>query len=47
LGKAGVPAYAVYSPADPAHPRLLPELLSADALLAALHESAPAPVANP
>ncbi len=46
LGKAGVPAYAVYTAADPARPRLLPELLSADVLLTALRDAAPAPVAT-
>ncbi|HKA15572.1 MAG TPA: thioredoxin family protein, partial [Myxococcota bacterium] len=38
LGKAGVPAYALYTPAAPDHPRLLPELLTADLLLDALRE---------
>jgi thiol:disulfide interchange protein DsbD len=36
LGKAGVPAYAVYSPDAPDRPQLLPELLSADVLIDAL-----------
>jgi thiol:disulfide interchange protein DsbD len=38
LGRAGVPAYAVYAPAAPDHPHLLPELLTADLLLDALRE---------
>ena len=38
LGKAGVPAYAVYTPAAPDRPHLLPELLSADGLIDALRE---------
>jgi thiol:disulfide interchange protein DsbD len=46
LGKAGVPAYAVYAPGDPDHPRLLPELLTTDSLLTALREGTGAPVAN-
>jgi thiol:disulfide interchange protein DsbD len=36
LGKAGVPVYAVYSPAAPDQPELLPELLSVDRVLDAL-----------
>jgi thiol:disulfide interchange protein DsbD len=36
LGKAGVPVYAVYSPAAPDRPELLPELLSVDRVLDAL-----------
>jgi len=38
LGKAGVPAYAVYAPDAPDQPHLLPELLSADVLIDALRE---------
>jgi thiol:disulfide interchange protein DsbD len=40
LGKAGVPAYAVYTPSQPDHPRVLPELLTEEGLLDALREVA-------
>jgi thiol:disulfide interchange protein DsbD len=40
LGKAGVPAYAVYAPAAPDRPQILPELLTADLLISALREVA-------
>jgi thiol:disulfide interchange protein DsbD len=40
LGKAGVPVYAVYSPAAPDRPELLPELLSVDRVLDALAQAA-------
>jgi thiol:disulfide interchange protein DsbD len=36
FGKAGVPMYLVYDPAKPDDPRLLPELLTVDTVLAAL-----------
>ena len=39
LGKAGVPAYAVYDPGAPDRARVLPELLTADLLIAALERS--------
>jgi thiol:disulfide interchange protein DsbD len=41
LGKAGVPAYVVYSPEAPTVPRVLPELLTVDALIGALRDAAP------
>ena len=40
IGKAGVPAYAVYTPGQPDHPRVLPELLTEEGLLGALREVA-------
>jgi len=40
LGKAGVPVYALYAPDAPESPRLLPELLTVDGLLDALHDVA-------
>jgi thiol:disulfide interchange protein len=40
LGKAGVPAYAVYTPEQPDHPRVLPELLTEEGLVGALREVA-------
>jgi thiol:disulfide interchange protein len=40
LGKAAVPAYAVYAPAQPDHPRVLPELLTEEGLVTALREVA-------
>ena len=40
LGKAGVPAYAVYAPAQPDHPRVLPELLTQEGVVGALREVA-------
>jgi thiol:disulfide interchange protein DsbD len=40
FGRAGVPAYLVYAAGDPASPRVLPELLSVDLLLAALRDAA-------
>ena len=40
FGKAGVPLYLVYSPADPQSPQILPELLRIDATIAALERAA-------
>jgi thiol:disulfide interchange protein DsbD len=39
LGKAGVPAYALYQPHDPDNPVILPELLSVDRLVAELEQA--------
>ena len=41
FGRAGVPLYLVYDPADPDRPRVLSELLTQDAVVAALAEAAP------
>jgi thiol:disulfide interchange protein len=46
LGKAGVPAYAVYAPGAPDRPHVLPELLTVDTLVTALRDAAGVPVAN-
>ena len=40
IGKAGVPAYAVYPPAAPGAPLVLPELLTKDGLVSALRAAA-------
>ncbi|MFO0691389.1 MAG: thioredoxin family protein [Myxococcota bacterium] len=42
FGRAGVPLYLVYDPAEPDRPRVLSELLSQEAVLAALEAAAPA-----
>ncbi len=39
FGRAGVPLYLVYDPADPDRPRVLSELLTQDAVVAALAEA--------
>jgi thiol:disulfide interchange protein len=39
LGKAGVPAYALYQPHDPDNPVILPELLSVDRLVTELEQA--------
>jgi thiol:disulfide interchange protein DsbD len=41
FGKAGVPLYLVYSPSAPDRPAVLPELLTVDLFLNALHAAAP------
>ena len=41
LGRAGVPAYAIYDPRRPDAPNSLPELLSVKRLLTALRDAAP------
>src|SRR5690606_15270460 len=41
FGRAGVPLYLVYDPAAPDAPRVLSELLTQDAVLAALEAVAP------
>lgn len=41
FGRAGVPLYLVYDPADPDRPRVLSELLTQDAVVAALAEADP------
>jgi thiol:disulfide interchange protein DsbD len=40
LGKAGVPVYVLYTPGAPETPRVLPDLLTRDLLVAALREVA-------
>lgn len=40
FGRAGVPLYLVYDPADPDRPRVLSELLTQDAVVAALADAA-------
>jgi thiol:disulfide interchange protein DsbD len=42
LGRAGVPAYALFTPDAPEYPRLLPDLLTQDAFHAALRDAASA-----
>jgi thiol:disulfide interchange protein/DsbC/DsbD-like thiol-disulfide interchange protein len=42
-GRAGVPMYLVYSPARPAQPEVLPELLTLDTVVSALERAAAAP----
>jgi thiol:disulfide interchange protein DsbD len=39
FGRAGVPLYLVYDPADPDQPRVLSELLTQDAVVTALAET--------
>jgi thiol:disulfide interchange protein DsbD len=39
FGKAGVPLYLVYDPSAPTRPKLLPEVLTAETLLAALADT--------
>ncbi|MBY0401823.1 thioredoxin family protein [Myxococcota bacterium] len=39
FGRAGVPLYLVYSPSDPERPRVLSELLTQEAVIAALGEA--------
>ncbi len=41
FGRAGVPLYLVYDPADPDRPRVLSELLTQEAVVAALAEASP------
>jgi thiol:disulfide interchange protein DsbD len=41
FGRAGVPLYLVYDPGDPDRPRVLSELLTQDAVVAALAEAGP------
>ncbi len=40
FGKAGVPVYLVYSPANPSGPEILPEVLTVDRMLTALRRAA-------
>ena len=41
FGRAAVPLYLVYSPASPADPQLLPEILTVDTFIGALRRAAP------
>jgi thiol:disulfide interchange protein DsbD len=43
FGRAGVPLYLIYSPDDPLHPELLPELLTVDGFIEAVRRVEPAP----
>lgn len=43
FGKAGVPMYLLYSPDKPTGPRVLPEILTVDQVMEALHSTAPPP----
>jgi len=43
FGRAGVPLYLVYDPSEPDRPRVLSELLTQEAVVAALDAAAPAP----
>ena len=41
FGRAGVPLYLVYDPAEPGRPRVLSELLTQDAVVTALARARP------
>ena len=44
FGRAGVPMYLVYSPGDPDHPQVLPEILTPQSVIEALKKAGPSRV---